>query len=170
MKTRIEKAGHLVLGVHPTTYGFGWILFEAPNEPLDWGMASAKDKRGKRLFARFDRIVSRYEPDVLVLETFDDDESRRSKGAHGLCREMAHRARVLGLDVRVYDREIVRSNFTDERASTRVEIATVIAARIPALSHRQPYHRGRYRSQDARQSIFDAAALALTYYALMGKD
>jgi len=52
----------LVLAVHPTSRGFGWVLFENPLAPVDWGLATVKAKRSARCLARFEKLLNRYEP------------------------------------------------------------------------------------------------------------
>jgi Holliday junction resolvasome RuvABC endonuclease subunit len=154
----------LLLAAHPTTRGFGWVLFEAPLSVLDWGIASAKAGRNARLIARFERLLKRYEPTVFVLEEFEGHEPRTER-IQALCREMAHLALLHGADTVVFPRTAVRSAFAGSGATTRHEIAEVVAKHLDALSHRLPKKRKSWNSEDARQSLFDAAALALTYFA-----
>lgn len=160
----------LVCAVHPTSFGFGWVVFEGPNAPVDWGLVSARAKRQHKLFARFDRILNRYEPSVLVTEAFAPESAERSLRIQRLYRELIHRAQLRGMRTPIYGREVVRSCFTRERAIDRYDIAQAVANRIAAFAHRMPRARKAWHSEDARQSLFDAAALALTYYALKGED
>jgi antirestriction protein ArdC len=79
---------------------------------------------------------------------------------------MTHLALLHGIDAVVYPRDKVQALFGRAGAATRHEVARAIAARLTALSHRLPNKRRRWEPEDARQSLFDAAALAHTYYAL----
>ncbi len=160
----------LILGVHPTARGFGWTLFESPLSPVDWGNASAKSGRNARLLARFERLLKRYEPTVLVLETFDELGAERATRIQDLCRNMRHLAACKGMETPVYSRAVIRTVFAGVGAKTRFEIAQAIATRVDALSHRLPPYRKPWMPEDPRQSLFDAAALTLTYFAVMGYD
>jgi len=60
-------------------------------------------------------------------------------------------------------REDIRAYFADTGAITRPEIARVIAGRIHALS-KLPPERKLWKSQHRRMYLYDAAALALTYF------
>src|SRR5262249_28679352 len=131
----------LVLAVHPTSRGFGWVLFEGPLSPVDWGNASAKKGRNARLLARFERILKRYEPAVLVLEAFERSESKRSERVQHLCRSIMHLAACKGMDTPVFARAVVRTCFASIGASTRYEIAQAIAQRLDAFNHRLPRYR-----------------------------
>jgi Holliday junction resolvasome RuvABC endonuclease subunit len=154
----------LVLAVHPTARGFGWMLFESPLAPVDWGIASSKRMSNARLAARFERLLKRYEPAVLILEEFETNT--RAGRIQMLCRTMIHLAACRGMDTPVYRLNAVRTVFASVGAVTRYEIAQVIAQHLDAISHRMPRRRRAWENADPRQSLFDAAALALTYFAL----
>ena len=156
----------LVLAVHPTARGFGWALFESPMAPVDWGIASAKTGRNARLAARFERLLERYEPAVLVLEEFEGRAGRADR-IQMLCRQFIHLAACKGMETPVYQRAVIRTVFASVGASTRFEIAQVIATTLDAFSHRLPRKRRPWESADPRQSLFDAAALAMTYFGLL---
>jgi hypothetical protein len=164
MKLR-QKHG-LVLAVHPTSRGFGWVLFENPIAPVDWGLASIKAKRSVRSLARFEQLLSRYEPKVVVFEQFDEHPARRTNRIQELCRQMIALAGGRGIYTPIYSREIIRECFEKSGATTRHDIAVSIAEQIEVFRHRLPRERRRWDSEDVRQSLFDAVALALTYFAL----
>lgn len=160
----------LVLAVHPTSRGFGWVLFKGPLKPTDWGMASARKGRNAKLFKRFERILNRHKPQTLVLESFAEGGTARVDRIQDFCREIRHIGACMGIETRVYRRNTVQRTFASTGAVTRFEIAGVIAERIDALNHRLPPKRKRWMSQDPRQSLFDAAALAITYFAHQGAN
>lgn len=156
----------LVFALHPTTRGFGWVLFEGPASPTDWGTASAKRGRNAKLLAQFGRILNRCEPSVLVLEAFEGRDANRVERVQALCRDIRHIAASKGMKVRIFPRGVVQEVFLELGAKTRHEIAMVIAQRVDAFNHRLPPKRKSWMSQDPRQSLFDAAALAITYFEL----
>ncbi len=83
----------LVLAVHPTALGFGWVLFDGPAFSGRLGnRACAAGKREKKLFARFERIVNRHAPAVLALEVFEGKDAQRRARIQNLYRELIHRA------------------------------------------------------------------------------
>lgn len=166
MSTTAHKG--LVLAVHPTMRGFGWVLFESPLSPVDWGIAFAKPKRGERLLKRFERLLARYEPSVLVMEEIG--RARRNGMAERLCTTMEYLARDRGMDMQIFRQRAVQAVFAQAGAKTRYEIAEVIRQQIPALSHRMPRKRTLTVRRDPKQSLFDAAALAMTYFAVSGDE
>ena len=158
----------LVLAVHPTTRGFGWVLFENPNTPVAWSIVHARAGRDQHLLARFERILDRYEPAVLVLEAFENGTSRRNPRIQKLCHAMVFEANVRAVDTPIFDREAIQSAFAKSGAITRSEIAYAIAEHLDAFGYRLPPKRKTGHSEDARQSLFDAAALGLTYFMYRG--
>jgi hypothetical protein len=160
----------LVLAVHPTSRGFGWVLFEKPLTPVDWGLASVKAKRSTRSLARFERLLDRYKPKAVVFEAFDEHPARRAKRIQELCRQMIALAAGRGMDTPIYSRATVRESFESSGARTRHDIALSISEQIEVFRRRLPRERKRWDSEDARQSLFDAVALALTYFAVTGRE
>jgi len=158
----------LVLAIHPTSRGFGWALFEGPLMPVDWGLASVKAKRSAHSLARFERLLNRYQPKVVVFEQFDEHPSRRAHRIQDLCRRMIRLAGRRDISTPIYSRETVRECFEHCGAKTRHDIALSIAEQIEVFRHRLPRQRKRWDSEDVRQSLFDAVALALTHFAVSG--
>ncbi len=159
----------LVLAVHPTSRGFGWALFENPLVPVDWGLANVKAKRSARSMVRFERLLDRYEPKVVVFEQFNDHPARRARRIQELCRRMIALASGRGIYTPIYSRETIRECFESSGARTRHDIALSIAEQIEVFRRRLPHERKRWNSEDVRQSLFDAVALALTYFAVSGR-
>lgn len=158
----------LVLGVHPAGRGYRWVLFESPLSPVDWGAASSKGGRNARLIARFERLLNRYVPDAVVLEAFEDRESRRPERVRLLCRAILHLAGTKGVESFTYRRSVISTCFGTVGATTRQEIAQAIASHIDVFAHLLPRKRGPGDSADIRQAHFDAAALAITHFAVIG--
>lgn len=160
----------LVLGIHPTSRGFGWVLFEGQMTPVDWGLASAKTGRNAKLLRRFERLLNRYQPAVIVLEQFEGHPGGRVGRIQSLCRSLVHIAHCRGVEAFIYERAVVRTCFASIGAKTRYEIAQAIAQRIDAFRRRLPPVRKQWESDDGRLGLFDAAALAITYFAVHGED
>lgn len=158
----------LVLAVHPYSRGFGWVLFEGPLAPADWGIVEIKNDRNARCLDRIAKIVGQYEPAVLVIEQFDRRPARRGARVKQLCAAIVHLAATRGVGLSIYSRAVIRTCFKSVGARTRHEIAKTIALHIDALRRHLPPTRRAWQSEDCRQSLFDAAALAMTHFAVSG--
>jgi Holliday junction resolvasome RuvABC endonuclease subunit len=153
----------LVLAVHPTSRGFGWVLFEGPLVPVDWGIASAKINKSERSMARFKQLLDQYQPSVLVLEKFEEDNSNRGECIRTLAQTMRGFADNRDMDTPIYGREEVRATVTGNAKANRHAVARAVAQRLPILRNRLPEARKLWQSEDNRQCLFDAAALGITH-------
>lgn len=152
-----------VLGVHPSTRGFGWALFEGPLVPFDWGTVEVQANKNAGSIARFTRLLDKYQPNVLALEAFDTDDTRRSARVRSLCRKLVAIADARAITVRIYNREVIGKTVASNEDATRDEIAVAVAERIAVLHARLPEPRKPWQSEPPSIALFQAAACALTY-------
>ena len=161
-----SKPSGLVLAIHPTSRGFGWVLFEGSLVPVDWGIASAKVNRSAQCMVRFKQLLDQYQPSALVLEKFEEDDSHRGERIRALAQTMHGFANNRNMDTPVYSREEVSITVTGNAKANRHAVARAVAVRLPILRHRLPEARKLWQSEDSRQGLFDAAALNITHYIL----
>ena len=156
-----------VLALYPTTRGFAFVAFEGPESPYDWGVTVITGRRkNARCVRSIKRIIERYQPHTIVLEDVAEDGARRASRIRKLSWAIAHLAQSERIDVYRYTKATVRNTFRRSGATTKYEIAQAIAIHIPAFAHRIPPLRKPWMSEDPRMSLFDAAALGLTYFAM----
>jgi len=65
-----------------------------------------------------------------------------------------------------YSRGRVQDFFESYGAKTRYEIAAVIASQVTALERFLPPRRRQWEIENPKMSIFNAAALAMTYFGM----
>ncbi len=161
-----ENLQNMVLSIYPFSRGFAFVLFEGPDSPFDWGVKEIKQKyKDDKTLAEIKRIVDRYRPEALVIEDTSGKGPRRSSRIRKLYRMLVHFAQAEYIDLHRCSKAEVKTCFAGVGASTKYEIARAIATQIPAFAHRMPRRRKVWMSEDPRQSLFDAAALGLTYFA-----
>ena len=162
-----NKFDSFILALYPSARGFAFVVFEGPTSPFDWGTKEFRGiSRNARTLDAITELIERYRPDAMVIEDFTEKDSRRSARIRSLYRSLIHLAQVECIDVSRYTKAQVRHCFGSVGATTKYEIATAIARQIPAFEHRLPRLRKVWMSEDARQNLFDAAALGLTHYAI----
>jgi len=155
----------LVLGIYPTTRGFGFVLMSSPLSPIDWGTRGARGaNKNAQCLTKVARLIEIHQPDVIVLQDTTAPDSRRSSRIRRLCRSIAALAAGQAIDVQVYSRAKVRAYFEGFGARTRYEIATAIAKHVTAFEHFLPPPRKLWMNEDTRMSLFDAASHVMTYY------
>ena len=156
----------LVIGVHPMTRGFGWIAYAGPFTPFDWRIIETKRDKNAACLAYMAKLFDRLRPAVLVLEAFEPTSSRRVPRIGRLGKALIALAADRGIEVAVFRRGDVQSCFAHAGAKTRQEIAEAVARHTPMLSDRLPTKRRAWDREDLRMSLFSAAALVITHYAL----
>jgi hypothetical protein len=155
----------LILSIYATSRGFAFGLFEGPESPFDWGVREIDNPwRNRKCLGAIAEIIDRNQPCHIVIEDAAEPLSRRSVRVQQLYRSIATLADKNFVQVHRISKPAIRQCFAAVGAITKYEIAQAIAMRIPAFAIRIPPVRKPWMSQDSRQSLFDAVALALTYY------
>lgn len=157
------KEVNRVLAISPINKGFGYVVMEPAARLADWGVKESKESTVAHSLRQIKALVVRYQPTAILVEDFDALGNHR----HGRGRKLVARllqfpfARIY---VRKVSRHLVRLAFAGSGAATKDEIARALSRELPELSWRLPPTRRTGMNQDARMSLFDAAALARTYY------
>lgn len=158
-----------ILAVFPSTRGFGFAVFEGPQELIDWGVKCAPRKQNAEHRVKLHALLEWYRPDVLILEDFTGDGSRKSPRVRRVIRSMARVANKRKIALASFSRSMIRQAFSEADAFTKHEIAKAIAGNLPELAPHLPPKRKLWMSEDYRMSIFDAASLALTFFHFEGQ-
>jgi hypothetical protein len=159
---RKRSGEEFVLAIFPSAKGFGYVVFDGPRSLVDWGARGARgNKKNAQSLQRIRELLAFYRPDVLVLEDYEGLGSRRAKRVEALIRSMAAHATREGMSTASFSRAEVRASFG---LTAKRQIAEAIAREFPELEPRLPPVRKIWMSEDPRMSIFDAAALAMTFF------
>jgi Holliday junction resolvasome RuvABC endonuclease subunit len=156
----------LTLALHPIKAGFGWVAFEGPFSPYDWGLVRPHRDKNAVCLRRVEKLLGRFLPDALVLEVFEPPASARANRIAKLCRAIVALASDRGVEVAIYSRGDVRACFASVGAGTRQEIAEAVARHVDSFRHLLPRKRRPWDDEDRRMAIFVAGALVLTHFQL----
>lgn len=160
-----EPRPGFILGIHPTSERVGWVVFEGPFSPHDWGnIASRGIEKNTRCLKRIEKLFDRFEPDAVVLEAFEKSHSARADRIARLGRAIVALAQSRSIEAAVFTRGEVKSCFASVGAVSRQEVAEAVARVIPAFAHLLPTPRRPWQHEPGRMGLFTAAALILTYY------
>ena len=144
-----------VLAVCAFSRGFAFVLFEGPESPFDWGVREIKGKnKNVKTLDALKGLIDRYRPEVLVLTDMSENNSRQTSRVRKLHRMIKHLAGTEYVDLYQFPKSAVKAYFEPVGATTKYEIAKVIAQQIPAFSHRLPPYRKIWMSADPRQYLF----------------
>jgi hypothetical protein len=157
-----------VLAMYPNSRGVAFVVFEGTHSLVDWGLRVTRHKHQQyRYLSSIGDLFVLYQPAVLLLENMAAAGARRSERIRNLNAKIAERALSLRMPVRFYSRDQVREAFAPFAASTKEAIADAIGKQVPGLARLVPPHRKPWTSEHARMGVFDAAALALTFFGAM---
>jgi hypothetical protein len=119
--------------------------------------------------SRIDGLLSRHKPDVVVLQDTSQNGTHRPHRIRRLNQTIVETAEGYGFPVLTFSRAEIRERFAYLGPVTKDTIAAAIAKQIPAFERFLPPPRKVWKSEDARMGIFDAAALALTFFHAHGQ-
>lgn len=159
------RTREVVLAIYPTTRGFGYIIMCSPLSPVDWGVRDIRAKqKNAACLQKVSALIDVHQPDVIVLEDPTAPGANRSERIKHLCQAIARLADGQSVEVHVCPRSRVSEFFKSFGARTRHEVAIVIASQVTALERFLPARRKIWQSEPRHISIFNATALAMTYF------
>ena len=159
-----------ILGIVPSTRGFGFALLEGLDTLADWGVKTVKGEKNDRAILKVEALIELYQPDVMVLEDTSVTPVARSNRIRALTRRIATVAKRRRVTVVLVTREQVRSSFFGEGPGTKQALAEIVADRFSEeLGFQLPPKRKPWMSEDHRMAIFEAVALALVARRERGK-
>jgi Holliday junction resolvasome RuvABC endonuclease subunit len=159
-----------VLAIAPCVQGIGFIVFNGPRLPIDWGIKWTRNQKNAKGLAKIAELIDRYQPDVVILEDHRGEGSRRAKRIEDLLDAIAALGHRRNIETARYSRRHVRHRFAAAGAATKFRVAKSIAKELPELAPRLPAERKIWLPEHANMSIFDAASLALTHFAEIAQD
>ena len=159
-----------VLGIAPSSRGFGFALMEGKNVLVNWGIKVVKGgDKNSRCLANVVNLIAHYEPNVIALENTRSGGSRRGSRVQRLIQEIIALAKDERINVKQFSRKELSFGFFSEAQETKHAVAEYLAARFPEeLGLRLPPKRRAWMNEDSRMHIFDAVALA--YHFLRAKS
>lgn len=154
----------MVLAIYPNSRGYAFAAFESPLAPFDWGVKEVRGaSRNKRCLNAMQLMLDRLTPGVIVLQDTSAQGTKRAARIKNLNLNIAKRAAERNIPVVAYSRVHMRQTFGDP-AMTKESIARAIVEHVPAFERYLPPARKPWMSEDARMGLFDAAALAITFF------
>jgi Holliday junction resolvasome RuvABC endonuclease subunit len=159
-----------VLAVYPCARGLGFVVTRGPLSPTDWGTRRTDGKhKNAKCLEKVSKLIDIHQPDAIVMEDPTAEGSKQPERIVRLCQGIASLADSRSIEVHVYSRARVIEYFSKFGGKTRHDIAMVIAKQVSALERFLPPRRRAWDVESPRMSIFKAAALAMTYFAEVGK-
>ncbi len=161
----------IVLALYINARGIGVAVFDDVLLPSTYYITRITgDDAAQDIVARVRRILERHRPSVLVLQECRTTSGRFAERIVEAVRRSASLARRKRIAVHQYGRADVRSCFAYYGAANKHEIARVIAKQLPELARRVPQARKLWETEHYQMKLFEAFALAFTYYSTLAKQ
>jgi hypothetical protein len=165
----ITRRYDLVMAIFPNARGFAHVVFEGPLSPVDWGMSDVYGTQKNRACAQLiSKVLRRHRPDTLLIREVGEGAPRTNRRLAALVRQIELQAEETGAVIVRVSRDQVREAFGHLGATTRYDIVLAISKLIPMFESFVPPMRKLWKSEDRRMGLFDAAALALTFFGTGG--
>lgn len=152
-----------ILAIDPMHRGVGFAVLERPVGLVDWGWREIRTDRHRATLRRVGELLDRFAPDVLVIEDYAAEGSRRGARVKRLARSLEKLSSEKRIEFCPVSPKTLKEAFAQMDASTKYEIACAIAQRFPELAHSLPPVRKPWMSEGGPMSMFDAAALAMAF-------
>lgn len=153
-----------ILAVDPMTRGFGYAIFEEPFYLAEFGFARITEDKKLGAMAHFEKLLTDFTPEAVVLEDTKARGSRRHHRVRELIEALTALARERGVAVSLIARTAVVARFSSgEARATKQMIAETLVRHFPELRLKLPKPRKMWESEHEHMSIFDALALAVTH-------
>jgi hypothetical protein len=163
----MSRTHRFVLGLHPSSRGFGWVLFDGPLSAFDWGTTDVRHGDNTKALVRACEILDKYQPRVVALEEFENGTIRRAPRIRELYRAIVVQAEARDILICWFSREEIARALSSAR--TRQATAEAVAARIRQLRPRLPKPRRIWEGEHPSMALFCAAACVLTWFADTGR-
>lgn len=163
-----RSSGPLVLAIAPVRRGFGYAVFDGVQKLIDWGLYENKENNSRECLKRVRTLITWYLPDVLVLPNLARQKPKRAPRVIKLIQSIRAAGKRRELNTKRYSRAQVRSTFAGAGARSRYQIAQAIVVQVPDLELWLPPKRAIWKPENPHMGPFDAAALAFTYFHLVG--
>ena len=161
-----QSQSQRILAIVPKSRGFGFIIMESQTRPIDWGFRTCRAKSIRKeilTLSRIEALIDHYQPSRILVEKLDKD-SRRGNRVRLLLETIQNHATWRELKLLKISFAKVRKVFETFRATTKQEIAGVVVGQIGELAPLLPRPRREWTAEHDQMAVFDAAALALTYF------
>jgi Holliday junction resolvasome RuvABC endonuclease subunit len=153
-----------ILAISLSSRGFGYAVMEGERALVIYGNKSVKKDKNVNSLVQIDKMVTRYQPDVLVLHDVNAKGTYRALRIKALHRRVIKLAKKRKLKVKEISVTWLRSQLLGDPKGTKHEMAEMLAKEFPnELASRLPPKRKAWVSEDGRMDTFDAVALAVAF-------
>lgn len=163
MNKNHNKKHFRVLAISLSANGFGFAIMES-NALVDYRNKVFLDDKNVNSLTNIDKLIVRFQPDVLVLHDVNAKGTYRAPRIKELHREVVTLAKKHKLKVKKLSNAELRTGLLNDPRGTKHDMAERIGKLFPdELGSRVPPKRKLWKSELSRMDIFDAVGLAVVF-------
>lgn len=162
MSTKIK----VVYAIYPNANGFGFVYMENARKLLDYGAVRINPISNRKVLEKIKQSLDYFRPSIVILLDPEGKSSRTGSRVKELIKKIVALAAELNLPVVQYSRDQIKDVFEQFGANTKYGISQVLLKEFTELQNKSPKERKLWASEDRNMTIFDALALALTWFYL----
>jgi RNase H-fold protein (predicted Holliday junction resolvase) len=152
-----------ILAVSLSTNGFGFAVMES-NALVEYRNNVFLADKNTNSFTNIEKLIVRYQPDVLVLHDVNAKGTYRASRIKELYHKVIALAQKHKLKVAKFSNSELRTMLLNDPKGTKHDMATRIAKQFPdEFLSLVPPKRKAWTSEYARMDIFDAVGLAVVF-------
>src|SRR5664280_3278773 len=153
-----------LLAIALSARGFGFVVMEGQKTIIECGGRVADGDKNAQSLAKLEKLLTFYQPGVLVLQDVGAKGSRRAPRIKTLNWQIKAAAEKRKIKVQLISGKQLRSLLLGNPKGTKQEMDEMLAMQFPdELASRLPPKRKLWKSEDSRMDIFDAVALAVVF-------
>jgi hypothetical protein len=152
-----------IIAIDPRSSRFGFAVFEGPERLLDWGIKRFhRDVNAVQIQAKLKLInlMDEFLPHAVVILKRDVE----TRGIARMREALLRQAQKRGIALHFLSRRDVDGAFVGSNRN-KYAIAAAVIKHLPELASRRPRQRKTWEPEHCIITIFDAAALGITYFA-----
>ncbi len=149
-----------IIGIHPNTNGFGFVILNEKGEILDYGITTVRPIKNDKCMLKIKELVGYYNPSIIILEDYRN--SNKSKRVKDLIKRIELNLKST-VKISKYSKEQIKGIFEIFGARNKFEISQKIAEMYPEFKSKLPHKRKPWLPENYYQGLFDAMTLVLVY-------
>jgi len=154
-----------ILAIALTARGFGYCVME--NQViLESGNKGVEGNKNSQSVFKIEKLLKQFLPSILVLQDVNAAGCRRAPRIKTLHRQIIELAASRKIKVSLFSGKMLRIALVGDVKGTKHEMAEFLAKKYPIeLAGKLPPKRRLWENEDGRMDMFDAAGLAVVFWA-----
>jgi len=162
-----DRAQKQVLALDVRSRKFGFVVFEGPDNLLDWGVKSYAPQYGPlevTVSKRIGNLLKLVLPSAIVLRIPSERLVRTNGRIKVVVRTLRKEARHRSVSLRLLRRHEIKKFFASHGRATKHQIASLMAERFSDIAWELPPKRKPWQCENYHMTIFDAAAVGVVHF------